>query len=406
MTDLPKVSLRAGNSISGAPSTPSLIRLIQTAAGGGQATLDFFSSEAAARKELADLAAQGDAVWTLHDDAAELGLDFLTSGQPAYVANGPTSRLILQTELSPDVLQADAPDYKEAGIATMWMVTSEGPVDVFISTVEKLGPGVTGAALAPAVLTLLGALRTFVTSFFSQVANSAGAAAGEAEAIATEAAETAAAEAEVDGEIIAEEVALSVEFGPLAIVGLVVAAISIVLMILAFGLSKTMTAWIRVFNASPHPLQLSLAYNYNLAVKQQPSNGLLPPPGTAPAPPGVTPTCSVIYRADYLLQNDNSWEGLGAVVQAPPTAGCPGMTFAIDIPSVGANSLAVTPDGAVDPSSYYDNMEGRSTGLSMSASLQDGSFGLMMGTNQNEYESASPLDSSDGFNYEFVVLAQ
>ena len=407
MTDpLPQVKLRAASSVSGAPNTPSLIQLLQAAAHGGRATYDFFSSEAAARKELADLVAKGESVWTLHNDAAELHHDFLASGQPAYVATGSRGQLILQTQLSPDVLQIDTQDYKEAGIATMWLVTDQGPADVFATTVEKLGPGITAAALGPALLTLLGALRTFVTSFFSSVAEAAGAGAGSAEAVATEAAETAASEAEVDGEIIAEEVALSVEFGPLAIVGLVIAALTIVFMILSFGLSKTMTAWVRVFNASRYPLQLNLAYNYNLAIKQQPKDGLLPPPGAPPAPPGVKPMSSVIYRADYVLQNDNTWKGIGAVVQARPANGCPGLTFAVDIPSVGANSLAVMPDGTVNPDGYYNNMEGRATSLSMEAVLQDGSFGTAMGTNQLQGESPSPLDGSDGYNYEYVVLVQ
>lgn len=407
MTDpLPQVKLRAGDSLSGAPATPSLLQLLQTAAQGGRATYDFFSTEAAARKELAGLVAKGDSVWTLHQDAAELGHDFLASGRPAYVASGSHGQLILQTQLSPEVLQADAPDYKEAGIATMWMVTDHGPLDVFTTTVEKLGPGVTAAALGPALLTLLGALKTYVTSFFSSVTEAAGAGAGEAEAIATEAAETAAAEAEVDGEIIAEEVVLSVEFGPAAIVGLVIAAAIIVFMILSFGLSKTMTAWIRVFNASKYPLQLGIAYDYNLAIRQQPEDGLLPPPGTAPAPPGVKPACSVIYRADYILQNDNTWKGLGAVVQARPSSGGPGLTFAIDIPSVGANSLAVAIDGTINPSGLYHQIEGRATTLSMASGRQDGSYGVLMGTNQIQYESPSPLDGSNGFNYEYVVLIE
>ena len=45
------------------------------------------------------------------------------------------------------MLQSDTTDYKEAGIATMWMVTDQTPMDVFITTVEKLGPGVAATAL-------------------------------------------------------------------------------------------------------------------------------------------------------------------------------------------------------------------------------------------------------------------
>lgn len=402
--DLPQVKLRAANSVSGAPDDPTLLQLLRVAAGGGRATYDFFSSEARARKELAELVAKGEQSWRLVDDAGQLNLAFLTPGQPAYVASGQYGSLILQTQLSPEVLQSDTTDYKEAGIATMWMVTDQTPMDVFITTVEKLGPGVAATALGPALLTLLGALKNFVTSFFSNVAEAAGEGAGEAETIASEAAEAAAEDAAIEGEVVADELALSVEFGPLAIIGIAIAGLTIVLMILAFGLAKTMTVWIRVFNASRWPLQLNLTYNYNLSIKQQPKDGLLPPPGPAPAPPGVKPACSVIYRADYLLQNDSTWKGLATVIQSPPGNGTDGLSFAIDIPDVGPNSLAVIPEGGVNPEGFYYSMEGRATGLSMEVSSSANSVGAAMGTNQNQYESPSPLDGSNGFNYEYVVL--
>ena len=165
-------------------------------------------------------------------------------------------------------------------------------------------------------------MRTFVTSFFTSVSEAAAAGAGEAEA-------------EVDGEIIAEEMALSAEFAPLAIIGLVIAALTVVFMILSFGLSKTMTAWIRVFNDPSLPV--AAEHRLQLQPRDQTTTE-----GRAAAParhravtPWVKPTCSVIYRADYVLQNDNTWEGLGVVIQAPPSAGCPGLAFAIDFPASG-----------------------------------------------------------------------
>ena len=403
--DLPQVKLRAATSVSGAPDDPSLLQLLRVAAGGGQATYDFFSSEAQARKELAELVAKGEQSWRMVDDASTLNLGFLTPGQPAYVAYGQYGSLILQTQLSPDVMQSDTTDYKEAGIATMWMVTDQTPIDVFITTVEKLGPGVAAAALGPALLTLLGALKTFVTSFFSNVTEAAGEGAGEAaETIASDAAEAAAEDAAIEGEVVADELALSIEFGPLAIAGIAVAGLIIVLLILTFGLAKTMTAWIRVFNASQWPLQLRFAYNDNVLIRQQPQDGLLPPPGPAPAPPGVKPACSVIYRADYLLQNDSTWKGFATVVQSPPGNGTAGLSFAIDIPAAGPNSLAIIPQGGGDPEGFYNSMEGREIGLSMEYPSSANSLGVAMGTNQNQYESPSPLDGSSGFNYEYVVF--
>jgi hypothetical protein len=378
--------------------------LLQAASSGGQATYDFYSGEAQARQELAQLVAKGDQAWTLHQTAAELGYSFLANDHPAYVATGTKGQLILQTQLSTQVLQSDCPDYKEAGIATMYVVHGNTPVDVFTTTVEKVGPGVVAAALAPALATLLGALKTFVTTFFTEVseAAAAGTSAADAATVAGAAAETAAESAAVDGEIVADELALSIEFGPLAIVGLVVAALTIVFLVLSFGLAKTMTAWIRVYNASTQTFQLGIAYTYNLSVVQQPKDGVLPPPGTPSAPPGVQPTSEVVYHADYVLQNVNSWKGLALVLQAPPTDQTQGFSLLIDIPDAGENSVQVTADGALSAANFFAARAGKNTELA--SADEDNGLTVHVGTNQLKGESPGPVDGVTGYNYEYVLL--
>ena len=251
---MPSVQFRAGTTTGGVPGTGRLLSELAAAVNGGQATFDFYSGESATRVELAKLASQrGPSGWQEHPDVAALGLDFLVAGEPAITLQGSRGMLVLQAQLSSPVMQEGSDDYKTAGVATMTVVHDQTCMDVFLIEVQKQGPAISGAAVTPALLTVLGAFKTYVTSFFSKASALAESGATDAEAVASEAASTAAEEAAVDGEVVAEEVAVSIEFGPLAIVGLAVAAVTLIWMIISFGLSKTMTAWMPPVQR--HPLR-------------------------------------------------------------------------------------------------------------------------------------------------------
>jgi hypothetical protein len=411
---LPSVQFRAGATTGGVLGTGGLQGQLAAAVQGGQAAFDFYSGESATRVELARAASQqGAAGWQQHPDAAALRLDFLIAGQPAMTLSASSGMLVLQAQLSPPVMQQDCGDYRSAGIATMYVVHGQTCMDVFITEIEKQGPGITGAALGPALLTVLGAFKTYLTSFFAKATALAESGATDAGAVAEEAASTAAEEAAVEGEVVAEEVAVSIEFGPLAIVGLVIAAVMLVWMIISFGLSKTMTAWIRLYNATHYPIQADLVYSYNLSPVQEPKAGAVLPVGVPPAPPGITPSGEqVIFRADWALQNAETLGGLGLCLRMINyAADFPSAMMMIDIPSVGANSMNATADGNVSASQYYAGNEGVNTSLSLVTPLGEDwthdPVTLRVGTNQNSGESSSPMGGDSGYNYEYViVLAQ
>ena len=318
--------------------------------------------------------------------------------------------LVLQAQLSSPVMQEGSDDYKTAGVATMTVVHDQTCMDVFLIEVQKQGPAISGAAVTPALLTVLGAFKTYVTSFFSKASALAESGATDAEAVASEAASTAAEEAAVDGEVVAEEVAVSIEFGPLAIVGLAVAAVTLIWMIISFGLSKTMTAWNHLYNATHYEIRADLPYTCNLSPLQEPATGAIPPVGTPSAPPGITPSREPVnLRADWMLQNSETLGSLGLTLRMVDYTGSisPSAMMMIDIPSVGPNSMNAIANGMVDPRQYYAENEGANTLTSLVRVLGgdvNDPVTLRVGTNQTTGQSASPLGGDPGYNYECIIL--
>ncbi|MGK7877159.1 MAG: hypothetical protein AB4426_28850 [Xenococcaceae cyanobacterium] len=409
--DKPKVQFRASQITHAAPKSLKFLDYLQLALEGGNPTFDFFSGDFGALQELAQIMAkQGDAAWTQVDKASSLKYDFLDPDKPAAYVKGTKGTMVLQFHASEEVLGQHTTNYKQAGIATTYLVTDQGPVDVIISYIEKLGPPIGGAAIAPAILTILGAFKNFFQSFISRAFNAASEGATEAEAIGEEAAEEAAEDAAVEGEVIADELVLSISFGPLAIAGIVVAAIILVVSAILFFLAKTMTCFAKVYNFTDQQVTLNICYQHDLEIKEKPKTGILPPVGIPPAPPGVTALDKVIYRADYILLNSNDLKGLGVVIQAPGNtqnnpADFPGLTAMIDIPAVGDNSLYVNLDGNMNCNEVWDNLSG--TFKKLSKSTCRGDYRIYIATNQLSGKSSSPINGDQtGYFYEYLIVIE
>ena len=340
----PKVQFRTGQISHASPKTSEFSEYLQEALTGGTPTADFFKGDFGALQEISEMMhKKGKDAWKSYKKGSETPYKFTDPDLPVQVAKGSKGTMVVQFHPSTEVMGKKTTEYKQAGIATAYLVTDKGTFDVIIAYVEKLGPAVAGVALAPAISAILGSLKTYFQSFLSKAFGAAEDGATDAGAVADEAAADAAEEAAVDGEVIADELALSVSFGPLAIAGIVVAAITLVVCAILFFLSKTMTCFIKFYNYTDVEFKLDLCYKYDLKVQQEPKTGKIPGVGVPPAPPGVKALDKVIYRADYILLNSNDLKGLGAVIKAdgdptkPDTF--PGLTAMFDIPSVGDNSL-------------------------------------------------------------------
>jgi hypothetical protein len=403
---LPQVQFRASQTLNGAPDRPNLVQELHTALQGGSPTYDFFCGDMAALHDIAQQIAQnGDQAWQQTSQPSSLGYDFLDPNTPVHYVKGSKGTLVVQVLADHDVLGQDTPDYKQAGVATTYLVTDQGPISVIVNWVEKLGPAIAGIAIAPALLTILGAFKTFLQSYLTSAYNAIANGAADSTAVSEEAAAGAAEDAAVDGEVIADEVAISLSFSPLAIAGIAVAAIAAIIAIILFFLAKTMFCLVKIFNYTDQTLNLALCYEYDLVAKEVPQSGSMPPVGIAPAPPGVKPLDSIIYRADYQFQNDSSVNGLGVVIHGDGSGDFPGMTAVIDIPAIGNNSLYVDLQDTEDWDQLYENIDqGQYAQLTMS--VTNSTYRLSIATNQLRGESPSPITGETGYFYEYLIVVE
>jgi len=403
---LPQVQFRASHTLNGAPDRPTLVQNLHAALKGGSPTYDFFSGDMAALHDIAQqIANNGDSAWQQASQPSSLGYDFLDPNAPVHYVKGSKGTLVVQILADNSILGQDTPDYKQAGIATTYLVTDQGPISVIVNWVEKLGPAIAGVAIAPALLTILGAFKTFLQSYLTRAYSAIAEGATDSATVSEEAATEAAEDAAIDGEVVADEVALSLTFSPLAIVGIAVAAIAAIIAIILFFLAKTMICLVKIYNYTDQTLNLALCYEYDLVAKEVPQSGSMPPIGIAPAPPGVKPLDSVIYRADYQFQNDSSVNGLGVVIHGDGSGDFPGMTAVIDIPAVGNNSLYVDLKNTEDWDQLYENIDhGQYDQLTMSVS--NSGYQLSIATNQLRGESSSPITGETGYFYEYLIVIE
>ncbi|PSB20981.1 hypothetical protein C7B65_06150 [Phormidesmis priestleyi ULC007] len=351
------------------------------------------------------IANNGDSAWQQASQPSSLGYDFLDPNAPVHYVKGSKGTLVVQVLADNSILGQDTPDYKQAGIATTYLVTDQGPISVIVNWVEKLGPAIASVAIAPALLAILGAFKTFLQSYLTRAYSAIAEGATDSATVSEEAATEAAEDAAIDGEVVADEVALSLTFSPLAIVGIAVAAIAAIIAIILFFLAKTMICLVKIFNYTDQTLNLALCYEYDLVAKEVPQSGSMPPIGIAPAPPGVKPLDSVIYRADYQFQNDSSVNGLGVVIHGDGSGDFPGMTAVIDIPAVGNNSLYVDLKNTEDWDQLYENIDhGQYDQLTMGVS--NSGYQLSIATNQLRGESPSPITGETGYFYEYLIVIE
>jgi hypothetical protein len=406
---LPQVQFRATNTLNGSPDQTSFVQELHAALQGGTAVYNFFSGDMSALNDVVQqITTNGDSAWKLASQGSSLGYDFLDPNAPVHYVTGSKGTLLVQVLVDPNVLGEETTEYKQAGIATTYLVTSQGLISIIVNDVEKVGAAIASIAIAPAVLTILGAFKNFLLSYLTRAYNLVTSGATDSAAVSTDAAEGAAEDAAVEGEVVGEEGAefvLSLSFSSVAVAGIAIAAVVAVIVLILLFLSKTMYCLVKFYNYTNQTLSLAMCYEYDLVAKVVPQTGTVPPIGTAPAPPGVKPLDSVIYRADYQFQNDISISGLGVIIHGDGSGDFPGMTVVIDIPSVGDNSLYVDLKDTEDWDQLYQEIDsGNYTQLTMSVS--NPKYRISIATNQLKGESPSPITGETGYYYEYLVVIE
>lgn len=408
-----KLKVQAPSGINSAdPNNDNLLHDLTAALTGGDAVFDFFSGNVQALQNLYQtIATSGDSVWIDGTDEK--------SGMPVkYVDNGDHFLSIGAAIHDTDTLQngtGSTTDYKQVGIAYVTLTTDQGTSQLIVNTIHYAGIGIAGIAATPALFKLLKPIVKAVARFIKNLAVSiynkvkSGFSTDdpeEAEDNVEGEAGQAAEEAGEEGAEVAEGIFADVSFTILDGVGVVVAVGVIAVVLILELLSKQMTNWVRFYNVTQGDLQFGICWlkgsaGAEIAPAKVGKTATVTKISKAPTPPWVTSSDTVIYRSDLQFINTNVLEGIGYVLNADPSGDFPGFRVMVDIPSAGDNSIYV---GFVkdDCESVWNAHKDQNTGLTMKAT--SGKYTLRIATNKVSGKSPSPVDETEGYNYEHLIV--
>lgn len=393
------------------PNADSLLKNLTLALEGGDTTFDLFSGNIQALHNLYQtIATGGDSVWLDGTDE---------DGNPvSYIDNGNHFLSVGAQVHDRETLQngtGSTTNYKEVGTAYVTLTTDQGTSIQTLMIIHYAGIGIAGIGLTgpvfkilkPLVKSAVNFLKNLASKIYNKVQN------GEttddtddAEDTVDDEASTAAEEAGEEGAEVGEGIFADVSFGIADGVGVVVAVGAIAVVLILALLKKQMTNYVRFYNATDIDLQFGLCYTTGstgtqIAPAKVGETIAVKKISPAPTPPWVTSTDTVIYRSDLQFINNNELKGIGYVATAKPSGDFPGFKVMVDIPNSGDNSLYIGfEDG--DCSSVYDQHSGDNTALT--ASVTSGKYKLQIATNRNSGQSPSPIDSTEGYNYEHLIV--
>jgi hypothetical protein len=395
----------------------TLTQELATALQGGQAIYDFFSGDSQALQTLYQTVAEGDdTIWLDGTDQ---------SGNPVkYVAIG-NNYLSVYTQITDqDPLKngtGDSTTYKAVGSTVVVLTTNFGSQQLVVHVIEYAGEGFGGLLAAPLIGNiLLYGLRTaknYIVSMIKSAFRAPGDQSGyeaddDTDQIDTDAAEGAGEEGAEIAEGVTADFAISTGSAVAAGVGVVIVLFFVFLRLIG----KQLNNYVKFYNVTAEDIQFGMCIvpqgessKGPAAVGQTASITKVSP---AKAPPGVMPQDTGIYYSQLAFNNSNPLTSIGYILEALPgsTTSFPGFRVGIYVDGNNDNTLyiAFTNDDCND---FWNNFEPYNennpnpTGqqvLTMQAT--SGNYTLQIATNQLNGQSPSPLDATEGYNFEHLIV--
>lgn len=409
-----KLDLRTVDGISTAdPNNDNLLHDLTAGLTGGDAVFDFFSGNIQALQNLYEtIATSGDSVWIDGIDEK--------SGMPVkYVDNG-THFLSVGAQIhDTDTLEkgtGSTTNYKQVGVAYVTLTTNQGTSQTMLTTIHYAGLGIAGIAATPALMKLLKPLVKAAAKFLKNLAmkiynkvkgGETTEDPDEAEDTVESEAGDAADEAGEAGAEVGEGIFADVSFTMLDGIGVVVAVGVIAVVLILALLEKQMTNYVKFFNVTQKDIDFGICYitgstGPQIAPAKVGQTASVTKISPAPTPPWVTSSDTVIYRSDLQFINNNELKGIGYVLNAKKSGDFPGFRVMINIPNTGDNSLFVELVDNQDCQKVWDAQKDKNTGLISSAT--SGKYQLRIATNKISGKSPSPIDSTEGYNYEHLIV--
>ena len=405
----PVVSTAAGVSTGDSLTLP---QELAAALQGGQAIYDFFSGDGQALQNFYTTIATGDdTIWLDGTDQ---------NGNPVkYVANGNNFFSIYTQITDQTTLQngtGDPATYKAVGSTVVVMTTDFASQQLAVHDIEYAGEGFGSLLAAPLIgKILLYALRSAKNYVVNMVKGAFKATPdqppGEADENTDEIDSNAASDAGTEGAEIAEGVTADFTVSTATAAAAGVGALIVLFFVFLQLISKQLNNYVRFFNVTAEDIQFGIGY----IEEGESSKGPAPVGQTAAithvspakAPPGVIPQDTAIYYSQLAFNNSNPLTNIGYVMEAAPnsTTGFPGFRIAILIGGVFQTTtqlyIAFTDEDCNDFWVEF-NETNQKTVLTLEAT--SGKYTLQIATNQYEGQSPSPLDATQGYNYEHLIV--
>jgi len=397
------------------PNEPNLLHELTAALTGGTAVYDFFSGDSQALQNLYET------ISTTDDTAWLDGYD--KSGNPVkYVTQGNNYLMVSASVTDTDPIQnGTGTDYKQVGAAVVTLTTDAGTGQLVVHAIEYSGDGVGGLLITPVIKNVLvfavKTMKNFVKSLASRTFKSAEdgyEGDDEAEETAEKDVEDAASDAGEEGAELAEGIVadFSVSLGAGAAFG--VGAVLIVVMGILQLISKEMTNFVKFYNVTAEDIQFGMCIVPEGGSKQGPAavgqTATITKVSPAKAPPGIMPSDTAIYYSNLSFINTNPLDSLGYVLEATPSGDFPGFRVSVSVPLLDPNLLYIG-FTAEDCNSLWKGLTSHqvppppgtgTTNLTMTA--QSGKYTLRIATNQVSGKSPSPLDATEGYNYQHLIV--
>jgi hypothetical protein len=415
MASKPKIRLQPASAVpTAAGRQPNLLRMLQSALGGGTPVYNFFATYHQTLQTFYQTIATGDdTIWLDGTDE---------KGNPVRYVQVGNNYLTLSANITDakPLENGTGTDYQPVGVATVTISIDNFGTHIFaIHSVLYAGMALGGVGiLAPFISGALQAYRFYASDLVKRAAiyvDNEGLqppdAAGE---------DGAAIDAEAAGRPYITDISLylptlEIEVSTAEVVGAVGGAVMILVMVLLQLTMVYVRDYVQFYNVTSQDIQFGIGY---LPWDNVFCNGPAPvgqtvtikAVGSPPTVPGIIPDETVINYALITMDNSGSGYSIGYVLEATASGDFPGFRVAVYVAGDGSNTslyLAFTNDDCnhfwqqFDPPYQGESGTGQTT-LTMKATSDN--YTLSIALNQLNGQSASPLDGTMGYNFEHLIV--
>ncbi|MCU0500014.1 MAG: hypothetical protein MUF87_21900 [Anaerolineae bacterium] len=415
-----KFNIQLSSQIGAVGASSTLLSNLQQMAQDSGAIQPFFAGQLSSLNQLyRTIANQGESVWLDVQDGQ--------TGLPLKVVVNGNSSLVVGSGFLPDGLNViqngttSTTDFQDFGFGYVNLVLNNQNSDVEViqlstSILQYAGGGLPTFDLQTGLQDLINNINDRVKDFLSlmidgafgdEETESVAEAQQTTEENVTDSAQQASAEEQMITPTEGEEVAADFGFGVAEAANLAL-EIGVWVIELVFQIiSKSITNYVRVYNATGQEIEFSLCLMRQntaaLAAPELPNNPVyIPAMGTPAWTPAAIIGDNPLFFVDFAFVNTDSLSGVGYVLKAQPNGDFPGFNVLVNIPITGSNQLYLQLQRDDDCADFWTQHHQGSDALTLQ--VTSGSYTLSIATNQSSGESDSPIDGSRGFNYQHLIL--